>query len=357
MKLFYITRVDISSSAAQGVQIDAMCQEFDNQINEFKLISAYPQDKKIVNYKWDKILLGIKFRYLQFIIKSSFKIIKEKPTHIFTRDIVVAFVFSFFNKKVIYEAHKEPRTKTANFMINYLKSKSNFLLVTISTALKNHYINKYSFEANKILDIHDGVFLKPYHEIKDIKKDDIRKELNLPLDKLLVVHTGSLHKGDDAKLFKSIIDNFHDMLFVQVGGKENDIKEYKEFYKNNKNILFIPHQNHKNIIKYQMSADILFYALDDKNKLWWCTSPLKIFEYMATNIPIIASNIGSVAEIINQNNAIIYNPKDEKSIINAIEYFLNNKEKSIQKSYNSLKDIKEKYTWEKRVNKILEFIK
>ena len=72
---------------------------------------------------------------------------------------------------------------------------------------------------------------------------------------------------------------------------------------------------------------------------------------------MIASNIGSVAEVINQNNAIIYNPNEEKSIINAMKYYLENKEKSIQKAQNTLDDITNNFTWEKRVSKILEFIK
>jgi glycosyltransferase involved in cell wall biosynthesis len=359
LKLYYITRVNIPSKAAQSVQIASMCEAFNTQGINFKLLSTLNEEniKLKKSFLWDKIKLNSRFKYLEFVIKSTLKVKEEKPTHIFTRDIVVAFTLSFFDIRVVYEAHKEPRTKIANFIINNLKKKNNFLLVTISKALKNYYINDYSFKDSKIVDCHDAVFIENYDKYRNIPKNILRKELDLPQDKTIIMHTGSLHKGNDAKLFKIVIENFKDLLFVQVGGTKQDISKYKQYYKNNNNIVFIRHQNHKDIIKYQMSADLLFYALTKTNQLWWCTSPLKIFEYMATGIPILNSNIGSVSEVLNELNSIPFSPEDEQTIINGVNYFLENKAEIKHLAIRALIDIKDKYTWDKRAISILEFIK
>ena len=359
MKLFYITKVSIPSSAAQSVQIASMCEVFGKKDIHFELYSPLNNENKNISkpYKWNKIKLLTKFRYLEMIIRMILIVIRKKPTHIFTREIAIAYVFSFFNLKTIYEAHKEPKTKTASFMIKQLKKFNNFKLVTISKALKDYYINEYNYEENQVFDYHDGVFLEKYDTFRNISKEGLRKKLDLPIDKTIIMHTGSLYKGKDAELFKSIVDNLNDILFIQIGGSKEDITRYKEFYKDNKNIIFIGHQDHEKIIQYQMSADLLFYALTKSNSLWQFTSPLKLFEYMATGIPILGSNIGSVREVLNETNSIPFDPEDEQSIVDGVRFYLKNKVEVEKRAKNALKDVREKYTWDKRAKSILEFIK
>lgn len=359
MRLFYITRVNIPSSAAQSVQISSMCESFGKQNIEFKLVSTLSKENLCLqkSFVWDKIELKMRFRYLEFVIKSFLKVLKEKPTHVYTRDIGVAFALCFFKVKIIYEAHKEPKSKIPDFMIKVLKNKNNFRLVAISSALKEFYKKHYGFSVNKMLACHDGVFIDSYDQLRNSSKGRLRKELNLPISKLIIMHTGSLYKGDDAKLFKVIVDNFKDILFVQVGGSEQDIHQYKEYYRENKNIIFVGHQTHEDIVKYQMSADLLFYALTKSNKLWWCTSPLKVFEYMATGIPILGSNIGSVGEVLTDANSIVFDPEDESTMIKGFHTFLSNKELVQKISEQALADIRSVYTWEMRVSSILSFMK
>ena len=359
MKLYYITRVSIPAQSAQSIQITAMCKAFFRQKVGFKFIS--PESAGNVNlaeeFDWEKIKLSTKFKYLEFAFKSFVKTFKEKPSHVYTRDIVIAYLLSFLKIKVIYEAHKEPMSKTASLFMALLVNKNNFFLVTISKALKNYYIESYSFKDDKVLSCHDGVFLEKYDKLADIPKKQLRQELNLPIDKIIVMHTGSMYKGNDAMLFESVVDNFEDILFVQVGGSVRDLKKYKKLYKLFNNIIFIPHQNNDILVKYQMSADLLFYALARENALWWCTSPLKIFEYMATGIPILGSNIGSVSEVLNNSNSITFDPEDEKTIIKGVNTFLNDREFAIERAGIALNNVKKKYTWRKRVIDITDFMK
>jgi glycosyltransferase involved in cell wall biosynthesis len=358
MKLFYITRVEITSTAAQSVQIYSMCKSFGKKLKNFKLISPlnYRNEKLKSSFNWDKIHIKTKFKYLELLIKSVPKVIKEKPTHIFTRDIVLAFIFSFFNIKVIYEVHKEPKTNTAYFLLKLLRFKKNFLLVSISKALEDYYF-KFGYKKEKLFYYHDGVFIEKYDKIRNVSKETLRKELNLPADRIIVMHTGSLYEGRGAELFEVIIKNFPDVYFVQVGGSKEYVNKWQNYYKDYDNIQIIGHQDNDTLIKYQMSADLLFLPMTRNNPIWWCTSPMKLFEYMATGIPILGSNIGSVGEVLTEKNAIIFNPENKQTIINGVNFFLKNREEALKKTQIALKDIREKYIWDKRVKKILEFIR
>lgn len=171
------------------------------------------------------------------------------------------------------------------------------------------------------------------------------------------MHTGSLYEGRGAELFEVIIKNFPEIYFVQVGGSKEYVDKWKKYYKSYNNFQIIGHQDNDTLIRYQMSADLLFLPMTKKNPIWWCTSPMKIFEYMATGIPILGSNIGSVGEVITEKNAIVFNPEDEDCIVNGVKFFLGNKQEVNKLAQKALEDIIQRYSWEIRGNNILEFVK
>ena len=104
-------------------------------------------------------------------------------------------------------------------------------------------------------------------------------------------------------------------------------------------------------------ADILIYSGTRKSeKFKKYTSPLKLFEYMASKRPIIASDLPSIREILNTENAILVKPGSAKALANAIKFALENPDFCAKISKQAYKDV-QKYTWEKRAKRILEFIK
>lgn len=359
MKLFYITRTMIPSDSAQSVQIAAMCKAFSCYVENFKLISSSSTVNQFLEreYQWIRIKIVTPFRYLEFVLRIFFYVIGERPTHIFTRDIVVAYIFSFWKIKIVYEAHKEPRTKTAHWMMQKLKNKNNFLLITISKALKDYYVKQYLLSSEKICDYHDGVFIDDYESVRHSEKSFLRNSLSLPEEKFIVMHTGSLYAGRGAELFEVILKNFPDIYFVHVGGLKEDIESWRSYYQRYSNIAFVEHQKSERLICYQMAADLLFYPLTQNTSTWWCCSPMKIFEYMATGIPILGSNIGSLSEVLNEENSFIFDPNNIDTIIRQIHFLLENPSIARQRALRAHDDVKKYYRWEVRVQKILEFIR
>ena len=88
---------------------------------------------------------------------------------------------------------------------------------------------------------------------------------------------------------------------------------------------------------------------------YWCCSPMKIFEFLATGKPIVASNIGSLNEILTKEVAFLYDPEDKKSLENALSKLsLVNESSSLSKNAETL--VRQKYTWDIRAQKILNFL-
>lgn len=354
MKISYIVNVDLTDKQARAVQVYSNALMFHKYLQkDFKCICV-GKDDDIFKSLWVNNIKAesSKLRKILFHIQSIKYILQTDV--VYSRNLSVLYLASFFGKKIVWEMH-DGLSGTNQKIFQKLKNKLK--VVTISGALKKYLLKNYSFSKEKAFVAHDGVFLEQYNSFRKVDKKGLRVELSLPVDKTIVMHTGSLYKGRGAELFETIIKNFPELYFVQVGGSENNIKEWKKYYKEYDNIKFIGHQDNDNLIKYQMSADLLFYPITKNTATWWCCSPMKIFEYMATGIPILASNIGSVSEVLTNNNAIIYKPNENSTIIEGIETFLSEKEKNKKLSKNALQNIKDKYIWDIRVQNIINFIK
>ena len=83
--------------------------------------------------------------------------------------------------------------------------------------------------------------------------------------------------------------------------------------------------------------------------------PVKMFEYMAAGIPVIASNFPLWKEIVEVNNCgICVNPLDVNEIADAINYIIDNPEQTKQMGENGRRAVEEKYNWEREESKLLK---
>ena len=82
---------------------------------------------------------------------------------------------------------------------------------------------------------------------------------------------------------------------------------------------------------------------------------MKMFEYMASGRPIVASDIPSIAEILNENNAVLVAPDNPKALAAGTKRILADNNLAEKISKQACADV-QKYTWEERARRIREFI-
>lgn len=84
--------------------------------------------------------------------------------------------------------------------------------------------------------------------------------------------------------------------------------------------------------------------------------PVKMFEYMAAGLPIIASDFPFWKEIIEKNQCgICIDPLNPKSIAEAIEYLIAHPEEALQMGKNGQTAVQEIYNWGNEETKLLSF--
>jgi len=302
-------------------------------------------------------LIGLPFGFwiqsISFSFFVFFYLLFRKADIIYSRNPLVLSFLGLFKKNIVYEIHAVPR----NFFVYKWIFKKAKAIVVITQGIKDSFI-KRGIDNDKILIAPDGVDLEQFN-IEESQKE-CRQKLGLPLDNKLVIYTGQLFKWKGAytlaEASKFLDDSFRIIL---VGGMKKDIIELEKFVQKEKldKVIILGHQMPDSIPFYLKSADVLVLPNSAKSiisRKW--TSPMKMFEYMTSQRPIIASDLPALREILNQNNAFLARPDDAKDLANNINQSLRSSDFSAKISKQAFEDVK-KYTWTKRSKKILYFLK
>jgi glycosyltransferase involved in cell wall biosynthesis len=168
----------------------------------------------------------------------------------------------------------------------------------------------------------------------------------------VALYCGHLYGWKGAQTFADAAMRFTNyQLAVFVGGTDWDLEDFKEKNKNNSHILVLGRKPHTEIPLYLKAADVLVLPNSAQYKLSsHYTSPLKLFEYMASGTPIVASDIPSLREVLNERTAVFFEADNPVSLHEAVKSVF---ERGFETE--SLNEVKH-YTWEKRAQKIANFI-
>jgi glycosyltransferase involved in cell wall biosynthesis len=103
-------------------------------------------------------------------------------------------------------------------------------------------------------------------------------------------------------------------------------------------------------------ADLFVIPLLDSTTARLFTSPLKLFEAMASGRPIIASDLSSVREILtHEENALLVPAGDAHALAAAIERLLRDRDLSRRLAAREFEDVKA-YSWDRRGEAISSFL-
>lgn len=381
MRMLYLVSQRLPTEKAYGRQISKMCSKF-AEVQGVSLELVYPArrnpiKKDIFDYygikkdfkisriwapdfylpgRLDALAFGFKNLLSALILAKA--VLARRPDLVYSRDEMPLYVLSFFRNNLVFEAHKMQSPRS--FMYNRFKKK-RVKIVTISRTLKEDFI-RMGFDPNGILVAPDGVDAEILEKEENNPSDAkvARKILGLPLTQKIAVYTGSLYEWKGVYCLADAAKLIPEVLFIVVGGdKQGDEAKFRDYLKKKdiNNVKITGYLNSEKTVKnYLTASDVLIlpnsagYKVSEKY-----TSPLKLFEYMAARRPIIASDLPSLREILNEGNSVLVKADDAKNLADGVKKALNNPGLASHISQAALRSAG-KYTWEKRANLIINFL-
>ena len=191
-------------------------------------------------------------------------------------------------------------------------------------------------------------------------KEEVRKELKLPSGKKIILYAGHLFKWKGVNtLLEAHRFLKKDEHIYFVGGTDEDIESMKKKATalKTENVSIVGRKSHQEMPLWYKGADVLILpntAKDDTSKFE--TSPVKLFEYMASGVPIVVSDLPSIRNIVDEKMVWFFEPDNPKSLADTIHIVMERYDDAYKKTQEAKEEVA-KHTWEKRINGVISFIK
>ena len=368
MKITYLFNSSIPSRNPGSLQVIKTCEGFIKLKNSVKLIVPDTGFKGSIKkyYNLTKIPNVLRLKYFKtfpqglnyyfFSICSVLYGIYLKTDLFITRNLFNVFILNFLNKNTIIEIHHDLSNegRIVNIIYRYfnLLNKSNVVrVIAITSAVKKYLIQSLNVDPKKIIVV-------PSASAINLKFKKIKKQNTYNIG-----YYGSLDETKGVKFIMKLSKLDLKNKYYIYGGDKNHVYKLNAI-KKNLNLKIYPYIPYSRVQKELKKMDILLMP-SDKNLLKSTggvgniakyTSPLKLFDYLASGKLIIASDLKVFKEVVQNNiNCII--------IKNLNLYIWHKKIKNLKKNLLKINKIKinafnlsKNYTYDKRAKKILENI-
>ncbi len=355
-----------------------MCQAFANNGHDVTLF-ARPGNQRIdIKYIYDQYRVSRQFPicFLQTRLKArglwgieyAFKFALYLANSTLPFDILysrnIYALLACRNKGIplIFEAHDIPTGTSRRFLEKWLYLSRSFArLVCITEPLKSAYLAMFPcLKQKEVIVAPDGA--DPIETTK-VSNSFPPSRYNHQEARLRVGYAGGLYPGRGIEIIEKLSSMHPECDFYICGGNEVEVNARRRNC-TSKNIHYLGHISHAQVPEFLLSCQILLAPYQEKiscnqkgtgNTAKWM-SPLKLFEYMASKRPIIASKMNALEDVLtHKKNALLVDaPANVDEWSQSLSLLIKNKSLRDSLAQNAFNDFEAKYTWQIRAGNVIK---
>ncbi len=232
----------------------------------------------------------------------------------YTNEALPALAAALVGKRVVYELHDFPERSLSLYRAVFARAER---IIATNSWKRDELVRAFGVQPEKIIVELNAVDLAQFDITES--REDARRTLNLPENAKIILYTGHLYGWKGVDTLAETARRLPEERFYFVGGTAHDVASFTKKYKDIENIVVIGHRPHKEIPLWQRAADVLVLPNSGAEAISrHYTSPMKLFEYMASSTPIVASDLPSIREILPEAAGFYASPDDPESFAEAI---------------------------------------
>jgi|Deesub1362B_J571_1020462.scaffolds.fasta_scaffold01103_11 glycosyltransferase involved in cell wall biosynthesis len=301
--------------------------------------------------------------FLDFFLffKTIGRLIRKKYSLIFSHEEAAFFgviLAKIWKIPHLYDMHSSLPQQLENFQFSKSKILKKIFQWMEKFVLKNSdriiVICKDLLNTAKKIISEEKIFLIENFltlEGKEYSKNDTekkKKELGIA-NKKIVLYAGTFENYQGLPLlFEAFKELNKNVILLLIGGKPKQIEELKNLALKlglSSRVIFIGQKSPFEIPVYLLLADVLVSP-----RLLGTNTPLKIYSYLKTGKPIVATNLPTHLQVLNSEIAILVEPKPE-SFAEGMKFALYNP-KAIEIAQRAKQFAEKEYTYSNYLLKV-----
>jgi len=255
--------------------------------------------------------------------------------------------------KVAVEIHIPPKGRLG--LLGTLIARLDHVFV-ISENLKKYFTARGH---NKVDVLPDGV------DMANIKgngesnfRQEMRRKLSVSEQEKIVCYAGHLYPYKGVEDLIDAAGGMPSVVVLIIGGMPEDVERCQAHStaRGYENVRFTGFVRPSEIAKYLAAADICVYTLKPDAEIKDYTSPIKLFEYLASGNATVAASVPGVREIIIPDmNGELYEPGNTSELGERLSTLIVNDERRIALGEAGVNTARE-FSWTARARKVLEIL-
>ncbi len=376
MKIAYLSRSAIPSRTANSIHVMKMCQAFAHNGHEVRLLAPSRRVDRLTRETIETFDLEGESEFSYYGVEPVFEIeaielpraVGKKlgyawaagftarrwgPNVGYGRDLRACAVAAQLGLPTIYEAHRmADGLAAARRFTNLIRRRAFLQLVVITEQLKNEFAQRFNLDAERIVVAHDAA-----DEVGEASPEPLGES-----DRLRVGYVGQLYPGKGLEIISRLARRCPWAEFHVVGGEKDDIAHWRRELDGSDNVIFHGFIPHSRTTAYRAAMDVLIAPYgrrvlncngnaDDGSNL----SPLKLFEYMASRKPVVASKLESICEFLHHGEtALLYDPEDLDGWVAGISRLRDDSELREGLATRAFAQFLLRHTWRVRAKHVLD---
>mgnify|MGYP000636791486 CR=1 FL=1 len=284
------------------------------------------------------------------------------PDIILSRNLYASFIIAVIVKRpLLFETH-QLELGIRKYIQCKIMSCSSVTTVVISKQLKKYLIKHHKRAPSKTLVLHDAAPECGNPVSKSMRYSSLMEIYPEAKGTWQGVcgYFGHLYAGRGVEIIELMAKARPGVLFLLFGGNEADV-EIRRRSSEYDNVHYVGHVSFPLAQKVMRSVDVLLMPYQESVSIGvsghdtarWM-SPMKMFEYMATGVPIISSDLPVLCEVLrNGHNALLVPPSNSQLWITALDEILSDDQLAGSISEQAYQDYLMKHTWNQRAHRLI----
>ncbi len=187
-------------------------------------------------------------------------------------------------------------------------------------------------------------------------RDEARAELGIERDAPVVVYAGGLLAWKGVDVLLGAARKLPDVTFVVAGGMDADVERTRALAGGLANVRLDGFQPPARVPVYLAAGDV--GAVPNRSQPAISaryTSPLKVFEALAAGLPLVASDLPSLRDVLGDEDAVLVPPDDDAALAAGLERLLGDAELRARLAARG-RERAEELTWDARARRLLDWM-